>query len=168
MGQEVGVGPLDEVVGYVLKQAASALRTGMEAALRPLELSVAQYACLELLGQRPGLSNAELARGAFVTRQSMNLVLRGLADRGLVTRFPTGPHGRVRPTDLTDTGRRRLSAASSAVRGVEQQMLSPLTDSQQRRLRADLAACTAALSAVTPDQAGTDNHEADSPVPPIP
>ncbi|MCO1578975.1 MarR family transcriptional regulator [Crossiella sp. SN42] len=95
----------------------------MDAALRPLELAVPQYACLELLGQRPGLSNAELARGAFVTRQSMNGVLRGLPERGLVTR-----------------------PASVAVRAVERRMLTPLTSAEQRRLHGDLAACAAALS----------------------
>lgn len=168
MSQEDGVGPLDEVVGYVLKQAATALRGAMETALRPLELTVAQYACLELLGQHPGLSNAELARGAFVTRQSMNLVLRGLAGRGLVTRPATAPHGRVRPTELTGAGRRQLDAASRAVRAVEQQMLSPLTDDQQRRLRADLAACTAALTTTTSAPPHEDNQQAGSPVPPVP
>jgi hypothetical protein len=65
------VGPLDESVGYGLKQVTTALRTAMDAALRPLDLTVPQYACLEQLGQRPGQSNAELARAVFVTRQSI-------------------------------------------------------------------------------------------------
>ena len=67
---------LDASLGYLLKQAASTLRSSMDAALRPLGLTVPQYACLELLAQRPGLSNSELARGAFVTRQSMNVLLQ--------------------------------------------------------------------------------------------
>lgn len=150
MNQEAGVGPLDRSVGYVMKQTAMALRTGMEAVLRPLGLSVAQYACLELLGQHPRLSNAELARGAFVSRQSMNLVLRGLAKRDLLVRPATAPHGRVRPAALTDAGRRLLEVASHAVADVEQQMLSPLSDTQQRRLLNDLAACCAALSGAAP------------------
>ena len=140
------VGNLDESVGYTLKQAASALRASMDAALRPLQLTVPQYACLELLGQRPGLSNAELARGAFVTRQSMNGVLRGLQERGLVTRPATAAHGRALPTRLTSTGRQQLRAASAAVRAVEQQMLASLTPAHQRRLRHDLATCAAALA----------------------
>ncbi len=146
MRQAELVGDLDESVGYVLKQAVSALRAAMDAALRPLDLTVPQYACLELLGQRPGLSNADLARGAFVTRQSMNGVLRGLQQRALVTRPATAPHGRALPTQLTPTGQRQLRAASVAVRAIEQQMLAPLAFTQQRRLRADLAACAAALT----------------------
>jgi DNA-binding MarR family transcriptional regulator len=142
----VTVGPLQESVGYVLKQAAASLRTAMDGALRPLELTVPQYACLELLGQRPGLTNAQLARGAFVTRQSMNGVLRGLQDRGLLTRPASAPHGRALPTQLTSAGSDRLHAASTVVRAVEQQMLTALAPSARRRLRDDLATCAAALA----------------------
>jgi DNA-binding MarR family transcriptional regulator len=140
------VGPLDQSVGYLLKQAATALRSAMDAALRPLELSVPQYACLELLGQRPGLSNADLARGAFVSRQSMNGVLRGLQDRGLVTRPATAPSGRALPSQLTPAGRRRLQIASGKVRAVEKRMLGSFPATQRGRLRRDLAACISALS----------------------
>jgi DNA-binding MarR family transcriptional regulator len=145
MRQTKAVGPVDEAVGYVLKQAASALRAALDAALRPLGLTVPQYACLELLDQRPGLSGAELARATFVTRQSMNLVLQGLQQRGLLTRAAVAEHGRALPTELTDVGRQHLRAASTAVRTVEQQMLAPLTPAAQRRLLADLATCAAAL-----------------------
>jgi DNA-binding MarR family transcriptional regulator len=147
MGQAETVGDLEQSVGYVLKQAAVALRSAMDAVLRPLELTVPQYSCLEVLAQRPGLSNAELARATFVTRQAMNGVLRGLQDRGLVSRPATASRGRALPTQLTATGRRHLHAASTAVRAVEQRMLAPLDRVHQRRLRDDLAACTTALTA---------------------
>jgi len=133
-------------VGYVLKHAAAALRGAMDAALRPLALSVPQYACLELLGQRPGLSAAELARGAFVTRQSMHAVLQGLQDRALLTRPASPPQGRALPTQLTAHGTRLLRHASHAVADVEHRMLHTLPASSQERLREDLTACTAALN----------------------
>lgn len=150
MSQEETVGDLGQSVGYVLKQAAAALRTAMDAALRPLDLTVPQYACLELLGQRPGLSGAELARGVFVTRQSMHGVLLGLHDRGLLTRPPTAPHGRALPSALTPAGRQQLKAASAAVRAVERRMLAGLSDPECARLRDDLSGCAAALTSSAP------------------
>jgi DNA-binding MarR family transcriptional regulator len=150
MCQEIPVGDLEQAVGYLLKQTATALRTAMDAVLRPLELTVPQYACLKLLGRSPGQSNAELARGAFVTRQSMNEVLRGLQDRGLLTRRSTAAHGRALPTKLTPEGHRILHTASTAVAAVEERMLTPLTQDDQQRLRHDLIACTHALAATTP------------------
>lgn len=150
MSQEETVGDLEDAVGYVLKQAAAALRAAMDAALRPLNLTVPQYACLELLRQRPGLSNAELARGAFVSRQATNGVLRGLHERGLVTRPDTAPQGRARPTRLTDYGRQQLHVASAAVQALQKQMVFGLTAQQQHQLRDNLAACAAALTPSPP------------------
>ncbi|MBN9608326.1 MAG: MarR family transcriptional regulator [Actinobacteria bacterium 69-20] len=146
MTQARTANPLEQSVGYALKQAHAALRGAMDAALRPLGLTVPQYACLELLGQRPGMSNAELARGAFVTRQSMNLVLRGLQDRGLLTRPAVADRGRALPSRLTPTGVKQLAAAGVAVRAVETRMLTALTPEAQARLRDDLAACAEALT----------------------
>ena len=122
---------LETSLGYLLKQASSALRAAMEEVLRPLGMSVARYACLELLAQRPGLSNSELARGAFVTRQSMNVLLQALERDGYVTRPAEAPVGRVLPTRLTARGRRSLAKASAAVRSVEVRMLAGLTETEQ-------------------------------------
>jgi len=146
MSQVEAVGPVDKAVGYVLKQAATALRTAMETVLRPLELTVPQYSCLEVLDQRTGLSSSELARATFVTRQSMNLVLKGLQQRGLLTRATVAHHGKALSTELTDAGRAQLRAASIAIRTIEKQMLAPLTPSAQKRLLADLTACATALT----------------------
>jgi len=139
--QQETVGDLDRSVGYVLKQVQATLHNAMDGVLRPLGLTVPQYACLELLGRQPGLSNSELARRAFVARQSMNLVLRRLQERGLLTRPDRAAQGRARPTELTATGQATLHEASVAVRAVEQQLFSPLSPAQQRQLREDLAAC---------------------------
>ncbi len=138
--------PVDEMVGYVLKKATTALHSAMDNALRPLDLTVSQYACLEVLRQRPGLSGSELARAVFVSRQSMNLVLKGMEDRGLLTRPAAPSHGKALPTELTAAGHERLQAATEALSAVESRMLAPLSPSAQRRLCADLAAIAAALS----------------------
>ena len=124
---------LETSLGYLLKEASSALRVAMEAVLRPLGMTVTQYSCLELLAQRPGLSNSELARGAFVTRQSMNVLLHAFEREGLVTRPPEGRIGKVLPTRLTPLGRRSLAQATVAVRSVEMRMLGGMTEDEQSR-----------------------------------
>src|SRR6201997_5119457 len=95
---------LDTSLGYMLKAAASALHSALEAVLRPLGMTITHYACLELLAQRPGLSNSELARGAFVTRQSMNVLLQALERQGLVVRPAQAPVGPGPPPQLTPRG----------------------------------------------------------------
>ncbi|WP_241968304.1 MarR family transcriptional regulator [Streptomyces sp. ICBB 8177] len=109
-------------VGYRLKRAHAALRGAMDKALREHGLTVPQYACLEVLAARPGMSNADLARATFVTRQSMNVVMRGLETTGLIGRPETVESGRARPTRLTTEGRRVLEAAQEAVYAIEARM----------------------------------------------
>ena len=122
---------LETSIGYALKEAASALRLAMETVLRPLGLTITEYSCLELLAQHPGLSNSDLARGAFVTRQSMSVLLQALERDGLVSRPAEAPVGKVLPTRLTPQGRTSLDAASTAVRAVELRMLSGMTADEQ-------------------------------------
>ncbi len=122
---------LETSLGYTLKEASSALRAAMEKVLRPLGMSVTHYSCLELLAQRPGLSNSELARGAFVTRQSMNVLLQTLERDGYVTRPAEAPVGKVLPARLTPRGRRSLEKATAAVRVVEVAMLAGTTETER-------------------------------------
>ncbi|WP_424568252.1 MarR family winged helix-turn-helix transcriptional regulator [Streptomyces sp. CH-036] len=128
---------LDTSLGYLLKEASTALRVAMEEVLRPLGMTVTHYSCLELLAQRPGMSNSELARGAFVTRQSMNVLLQALERDGYVTRPAEAAVGKILPAQLTPRGRQSLEEASAAVRAVEVRMLAGMTeDEQESALRA--------------------------------
>jgi len=136
---------LDTSLGYLLKQASSALHNSMEDVLRPLGMNITHYSCLELLAQRPGLSNSELARGTFVTRQSMNVLLHTLEREGIVSRPSRAASGRALPTELTAKGRSQLTAASAAVRGVEDRMKSDLSDAEKLAFGDMLARCVSSL-----------------------
>jgi DNA-binding MarR family transcriptional regulator len=131
MSQDDSGVDLPTSLGYLLKEASSALRAALEEVLRPLGMTVTRYACLELLAQRPGLSNSELARGAFVTRQSMNVLLQTLEREGFVTRPAQAPVGKVLPTRLTPAGVAALEQASAAVRSVEIRMLAEISETEQ-------------------------------------
>lgn len=134
------------MVGYELKQAQSLLHARMEEALKPLDLTVSHYSSLFHLRLEPGISASELARRTFVTRQSMNVMLQQLVDRGLVER-PTRPEsGRALPTELTAAGIRALDAAQVLVDGVERRMLAGLSPGESAALERGLAACVVALA----------------------
>ncbi|HEX4443566.1 MAG TPA: MarR family transcriptional regulator [Galbitalea sp.] len=133
-------------VGYLLKHAQSLLHVRMEEALRELGLTVSHYSCLFHLRADSGISASALARRTFVTRQSMNVMLQQLIDRGLVAR-PTRAHsGRALPAALTPAGISALDAAQVVVGGVEQRMLSGLTPKDSEALARGLAACVSSLA----------------------
>lgn len=138
-------------IGYVLKHAQSLLHLRMEEALKPLQLTVSHYSCLHHLRLEPGISAAALARRTFVTRQSMNVMLQQLIDRGLVARPDYADRGRALPTLLTSVGTNALDAAQVLVDGVEQRMLSGLMPGESAALARGLAACVISL-AESPDR----------------
>ncbi|MGC3020717.1 MULTISPECIES: MarR family winged helix-turn-helix transcriptional regulator [unclassified Brevibacterium] len=138
---------LESHLGYQLKHLQTALRSRMDETLRPLGLTTPQYNCLEQLRRRPGASNSELARGAFVTRQTMNTLLRGMQDRELVTRPVKADSGRVLPTRLTPAGERLLDRAASRVEAISDRMVSPLDEETRTMVTEALGLCIAALEA---------------------
>ncbi len=138
---------VDLSVGYALKRAQHALHSAMDAELRDHGLSVSQYACLEILAARPRISNADLARDAFVTRQAMHQLLTGLQATGLVSAVG---EGRSQRYALTAEGRTRLRKASSTVAAIEQRMIATLSRAEREQLHRQLSICTTALGPPAP------------------
>ena len=132
---------VDAMIGYRLKETQSVLRTRMDDAFRTIGLTTPQYACLELLSRKPGATNSELARGAFVTRQTMNKLLAGLCDRGLVERSTQQASGRSIPTSLTPLGHELLAQAVTISAEIETQMLSGLSAHQRQDFHDLLSRC---------------------------
>lgn len=108
-------------IGYALKQAQDAMHKRMETALRPIALTLAQYAALSAL-ETEDLSNAELARAAFKTPQSMHGVLGTMEKAGLIARRPDAHHGRRQITTLTAQGRSTLTKAHQIIADIEDQL----------------------------------------------
>jgi DNA-binding MarR family transcriptional regulator len=118
----------------------------MAAALREHGATLPQYAVLTALDEEPGLSNAELARRAFVTPQTMNQVLHELEQRHWVTRHAHPGHGRILQADLTHGGRQALRACHQAADAAEERMLAKLSPAGRQQLATALRTCIEGLS----------------------
>jgi DNA-binding MarR family transcriptional regulator len=131
----------DEPLGYLLHRVASALRAEVTTGvLDSLELTFPQYICMRVLSKYGDRSNAELARDTGVSPQAMNMVLRGLEERELVSRPASVASGRSLPATLTRRGRELLARTDSGVKEAEHRLLGNLTEPQQREFRRILAA----------------------------
>jgi DNA-binding MarR family transcriptional regulator len=127
-------------LGYLLHRVAAALRAEVTTTvLEPLGLSFPQYICMRMLSHSPGRSNAELARDVIVSPQAMNMVVRGLQDRGLVARPATVPSGRSLPAELTREGTALLQGIDAGVQAAERKVLAPLSEQDRRQFRRLLA-----------------------------
>jgi DNA-binding MarR family transcriptional regulator len=131
----------EQPLGYLLHRVSAALRSEVTATvLEPLELTFPEYICMRMLSHGgSGKSNAQLAREANVSRQAMNIVLRALQERALVSRPHAAAAGRSRPTALTDAGAALLGRTDSGVRAAEERVLSSLGEKDRQDFRRILA-----------------------------
>jgi DNA-binding MarR family transcriptional regulator len=130
---------------YLVGRIDRVVRRHINDAVKTRGLSVNQYTTLSVLDRRSGLSNAQLARRALVSPQSMNEVLLTLERRGLVRRRAHPEHGRILQTRLTAKGRRLLAACDTEVRQVEARMIGDLSPGEQAALRHGLLSGVRAL-----------------------
>ncbi len=133
-------------VGYLIKRAQTVLHDAMSDALGSHDLTVTQFAVLTALDEEPGLSNADLARRAFVTPQSMHAVLQELERLQFVVRRPHPQHRRVLQAALTEAGGRTLTSAANAVNALEEQMLRTLSSPARSELARALSSCIDSLT----------------------
>ena len=132
-------------IGYNLKITQHRLRQRLDAELARFGITAAQNAVLLAVAGNPRISNAELARAAFVTPQTMQAILVNLERRGLIVRSPHPEHGRVIMTELTTAGQKAVANGAKAADAVERQMLSMLSAEEARLLCDFLKRCAAAL-----------------------
>lgn len=125
----------EEPLGFLMYRVMTSLRPAVAAELKPLGLGLPEYVYMRILSEQPGLTSAELARGSNVSAQAANQVLRGLEDRGALSRPAVTPAGRAMPAQLTRRGKALLKRADTAVQRAERQILARLTADQQSQLK---------------------------------
>lgn len=133
--------PMAERLGYMLKRAQHALRTSMDEQLGPLGLTAPQYNVLSAVQLQPGISNAALARSAFVTAQSMQGIVANLEKSGWMRRRAHPTHGRIRQSELTPKGVQVLVKAHQMLVNIESTMTAGFTPQEIEALSFMLRRC---------------------------
>ncbi len=113
----------------------------MDDQLSHLGLTTAQFNVLSAVQQQPGISNASLARGSFVTAQSMLGIVANLEKAELMRRTPHEIHGRIMQSELTPKGTKVLTSAREAIHAVEKGMTAGFTAAEIRTLVTLLQRC---------------------------
>ncbi len=134
-------------LAFLLKRAQHAFRTQVDDALRPLELTAPQFAVLNAVNTDTGISNADLARTAFVTPQTMQGILVNLERAGLIIRSPHPRHGRILCSALTDEGRQVLMQARRRVQEVEDVLAEAVGPENAAQFAEALSRCSDRLAA---------------------
>jgi len=139
--------PAAQSLGFLLKRAQHTFRTRVDDTLRPLDLTAPQFAVLSAVETVAGISNAELARLAFVTPQTMQGILANLERSGLLTRSPHPQHGRILCSALTEQGRQVLGQARKRVQEIERLLADAIGPEYQADFADMLSRCADRLAA---------------------
>jgi DNA-binding MarR family transcriptional regulator len=132
---------------YVVGRVGQGVRRELQARLAPLALSVPDVTTLSVLRGRTGLSNAQLARRALITPQSMLEVLASLERRGFVVRRADAANARIMRAELTASGRRTLVRADAVIAQLEDELLAGISPERREQLRNALRSAMGELSA---------------------
>ncbi|PBB43388.1 MarR family transcriptional regulator [Mesorhizobium sp. WSM3866] len=134
-------------LGYLLRQAAGAYRLRVERALDEFGVTQPQFATLIMLSAYPGISNADLARLAVLTPQTVSVIVGNLEKAGSVVRKPHAVHGRIQHLDLSDSGRALLKKCRERVQRLERELTAALSANEERAVRRWLVAVSIADTA---------------------
>lgn len=106
------VGPLANMLGYVLRRAQLAVFDEVIAGFAELELRPAQFSVLSLLHHAPGLKQSDVAAALGIQRANFVVLFDGLERRGLAQRRPSPNDRRSYALYLTPAGSALLDRAN--------------------------------------------------------
>lgn len=138
----VGEGKRGETghLGYLLRQAAHVYRRRMDRALSSVGLTYPQFLVLTMICAYPGCSNADIARLAMLTPQTVHAIINGLQHKRLIVRHPDRAHGRILNIELADSGRKLLERARERATELEIDVDKALDDTESIAVRRWLVA----------------------------
>jgi DNA-binding MarR family transcriptional regulator len=122
-------------LGYLLRQAAGGFRLSLERALADFDVTSPQFVVMTMIGAYPGASNADLARLAMLTPQTLSTIIANLLRAGVVSRQPHAVHGRIQQLQLTESGTKLLAKCRARVANLEAELEADLTPAEEQILR---------------------------------
>jgi DNA-binding MarR family transcriptional regulator len=135
--------------GFMIRRAHQiAVAIFLEEA-RESRITPTQYGVLVILERRPGIDQNTLARLLGLDRSTTGLVVRKLAERGLIARAMGIKDLRRRELRLTRTGAALLDRMVASARRAQQRLLSPLPARERQRFLDLLTRVTEAFNRTT-------------------
>lgn len=122
-------------LGYLLRQASAAHRLRMERAMADVGVTLPQFLVLTMIRAYPGISNADLARLALLTPQTVSVIVANLERSGAIVRRPHAVHGRIQHIDVTAEGLAQLEACRKRSGGIERELLDGFSPEEEQVVR---------------------------------
>jgi DNA-binding MarR family transcriptional regulator/AcrR family transcriptional regulator len=124
---------------YLLTTVESVIRRRVDQELKALGITSGQMMALVVIANDHRLSSARLARLLEVSPQTVNLMVKALERKQLISRPHSQPGRRVRQIEVTRAGHNALESLRAVVEQAETVLLEGVTFEDRHRLREVLA-----------------------------
>ncbi len=109
------------------------LQAEIDAALRSLGLTAAQWRVLDAALVEPGQSSAGLARITHITPQSMHALVASLEREGLLVRQPHREHGRVLQVYVSNAGEHRHAQGTGVIDSIVERCFATFDEDEREQ-----------------------------------
>src|SRR3954467_2845372 len=125
-GKSIDLGPLPDLIGYVLRRAQLAGFQDFFAAFAPFDIRPAQFSVLTILERNPGLTQTQVAEALGIKRTNFVGMLDELETRGLAERRQTARDKRSYALYLTADGAALMRKLRPVLKAHESRVVAKL------------------------------------------
>ena len=133
-GKSIDLGPLPELIGYVLRRAQLAVFQDFFAAFAPFDIRPAQFSALTIIERNPGLTQSQVAEALGIKRTNFVGMLDELERRTLAERRQTARDKRSHALYLTADGAALMRKLKPVLKAHESRMVARIGDDGRDRL----------------------------------
>ena len=120
---DLDMGPLPELIGYVLRRAQLAVFQDFFGAFAPFDIRPAQFSVLTVIERNPGLTQSQVAEALGIKRTNFVGMLDELERRGLAERRQTARDKRSYALHLTTEGAALMRRLKPVLKAHESRMV---------------------------------------------
>jgi DNA-binding MarR family transcriptional regulator len=131
---DLDLGPLPELIGYVLRRAQLVVFQDFFNAFAPFDISPAQFSVLTVIERNPGLTQSQVAAALGIKRTNFVGLLDELERRGLAERRQSARDKRSYALNLTGEGAGLMRKLRPVLRAHESRMIARVGEDGRDRL----------------------------------
>jgi len=128
------IGEIRNIVGFHIRLAHGAVYRNFMETFAHLDLTQKQVSVLWLVDDHPDIAQTDLAKRMRMDRATTMAIVNRLESRGYLVRGQSQSDGRKQTLNLTESGRRSLRTAKSAIRQHERWLKSRFTEREIAKL----------------------------------
>lgn len=132
----IDLGPLPDLIGYVLRRAQLVVFQDFFAAFAPFDIRPAQFAVLTVIERNPGLTQSQVAAALGIKRTNFVGLLNVLETRGLAERRQAARDRRSYALYLTTQGAALMGKLKPVLKAHESRMVAKVGPDGRDRLLA--------------------------------